>query len=273
MGQLAFEFHPLEDETMKTKAIIALIAIVGTFGLAGCKPKTTTLTGQVFIVTQGGDNIKLGDVQILLIEKAQVAAFLAKRQPIVDAEIASAQQEFNLAKENSKNAYAAYKANEDLKNSGDDSQRNMVEALEQKWFAVDDNLKAVMKKLNDAQGVENYFSDFLPDSVQKTVSDADGKFSFTYLRDKPLAIYATATRTVPDELTDVLGGRQTITGVEKYYWLVDAPTNSEAIQIFLSNDNLVFSDPAGYFTIAPKKMPSNREFERAYNHVLLELEK
>jgi len=246
---------------MKTKIVVVLIIIVATLGLTACKPKTTTLAGQLFIVTQGGDNIKLGDVQILLIEKAQVAAYLAKKQPIVDAEITSAQQEFDVAKEKSKEAYATHKANP------------QDEDVKQAWFATDDNLKAVMKKLNDAQGVENYFPDFLPDSAQKTVSDADGKFSFTYLRDKPLTIYATATRTVPDELTDVLGGRQTITGVEKYYWLVDAPTNSEAVQISLSNDNLVFSDPAGYFMIAPKKMPSNREFERAYNHVLLELEK
>jgi hypothetical protein len=33
-----------ESETMKTKIIIALVAIVGTLGLIGCKPKTTTLT-------------------------------------------------------------------------------------------------------------------------------------------------------------------------------------------------------------------------------------
>ena len=246
---------------MKTKMAVALIIIVATLGLTGCKPKTTTLTGQVFVVTQGGDNIKLGDVKILLIEKAQVAAYLAKKEPSVDAEIASAQQELNVAKENSKEAYITHKTNP------------QDQAIEQAWFAADDNLKVVLKKLNNAQGAEIYFSDFLPDSIQKTVSDADGKFSFVYLRDKPLAIYATAKRTVPDELTDVLGGRQAITRVEEYYWLVNAPTNFDIVQIFLSNDNLVFSDPDGYFKVTPKQIPSNREFERAYNHVLLQLEK
>ena len=245
---------------MKIKIVIAFITIVGMFGLAGCKPKTTTLNGQVFIVTQGGDNIKLGDVQIQLIEKAQVAAYLAKKQPIVDTEIAFAQQEFDVAKENSKEAYAAHKANP------------QDEDVKQTWFATDDNLKAVMKKLNDAQGAKKYLSDFLPDVVQKTVSDADGKFSVTYLRDKPLTIYATAKRTITDEFMDGIGNWHNISGTEEYYWLVDAPTNSETIQIFLSNDNLVFVDRDGYFKVAPKQMPTNLEFSRKYNHLLNQLD-
>jgi hypothetical protein len=240
---------------MKAKMAVALFIIIGTLGLTGCKPKTTTLTGQVFIVMQGGENIKLGDVEILLIEKAQVAAYLARKEPVVDAEIASAQQEFDVAKENSKEAYVTHKA-------------VPQESTEQAWFAADDQLKAVMKKLDDAQGAKEYFSDFLPDAVQKTVSDADGKFSFTYLRDKPSTIYAMARRTVPDEFIDGIGNRHNISGIEEYYWLVDAPTNSETTQIFLSNDNLVFVDPDGYFKVAPKQMPTDLEFGRTYNHLL-----
>jgi hypothetical protein len=37
LGQLAFEFHLLESETMKIKIIIALVATAGILGLAGCK--------------------------------------------------------------------------------------------------------------------------------------------------------------------------------------------------------------------------------------------
>jgi len=40
---------------------------------------------------------------------------------------------------------------------------------------------------------------------------------------------------------------------ETHYWLVDAPTNAETTQIFLSNNNLVFADPDGYFKIKPKE--------------------
>src|SRR5208282_239685 len=45
---------------MKLKIVIALVAIAGTLGLAGCKPKETKLSGKVFIVTRGAENIKLG---------------------------------------------------------------------------------------------------------------------------------------------------------------------------------------------------------------------
>jgi hypothetical protein len=73
-----------EGETVKI--IIALIAIAGMLGLAGCKPKQTTLAGQVFIVTQGADNVKLGDADILLIEKSNVTDFLHKKQSAIEAE-------------------------------------------------------------------------------------------------------------------------------------------------------------------------------------------
>ena len=100
---------------MKTRIAIALVTIAGILGMMGCKPKETKLSGQIFIVTQGGDSIKLGDVEILLIEKAQAVSFLANKEPAVNGKIASAQQEFDVAKESSKNAYAAYKAKENLK--------------------------------------------------------------------------------------------------------------------------------------------------------------
>jgi hypothetical protein len=39
---------------------------------------------------------------------------------------------------------------------------------------------------------------------------------------------------------------------EKYYWLVDAPSGVEKAQLYLSNNNLVWIDPDGYFKIKPK---------------------
>ena len=96
---MAFEFHLLESETMKMKIIIALAATVGILGLAGCKPKATTVSGQVFIVTKGAENFKLGDVEILLVEKSQVTDFLQKKQPAIDLEMASKRQELTNAEQ------------------------------------------------------------------------------------------------------------------------------------------------------------------------------
>jgi hypothetical protein len=74
------------------------------------------------------------------------------------------------------------------------------------------------------------------------ISNSDGKFSFTYPRNKMFTIFAHAQRMVLDK-------------TETYYWLVDAPTNAETAQIFLSNNNLVFADPDSYFKLKPKEAP------------------
>ena len=74
---------------MKNYLILIFASI---FVLAGCKPKQTTLSGQMFIVTQGAENVKLGDVEILLIEKSQAADFLQKKQPAIESEMALKQQ-------------------------------------------------------------------------------------------------------------------------------------------------------------------------------------
>lgn len=71
---------------MKLKCLI-LVAIVGVIGLAGCKPKETTIPGQVFIATQGRENIRLGAVEVLLIERQQVTNCLQKRQAVISDKI------------------------------------------------------------------------------------------------------------------------------------------------------------------------------------------
>jgi hypothetical protein len=81
---------------MKSHLILILVSLLA---LTGCKPKQTTLSGQVFIVTQGAENVKLGDVEILLIEKSQAADFLQKKQPAIESEIALKQQELTNAEQ------------------------------------------------------------------------------------------------------------------------------------------------------------------------------
>lgn len=71
---------------MKLKCLI-LVAIVGVIGLAGCKPKETTITGNVFIAASGGMSFRLGAVEVLLIERQQVANYLQKRQAVISDKI------------------------------------------------------------------------------------------------------------------------------------------------------------------------------------------
>jgi hypothetical protein len=235
---------------MKAKIIIALVAVIGILGLVGCKPKPTTLTGQVFIVTQGGDSVKFGDVSILLIEKSQVTDFLEKKEPLIDAKIASRKQEIVVAKEEWKKSSSAC---EEEKGSG-----HVWEALDDARNAAYDRLTATMIKLGNSPAAEDYFVDFFPEATQRTLSDADGKFSFVYPRDKSFTIYASADRRI-------------LNGFEHYYWLIDAPTNAETLQVFLSNNNLVEVDPGGYFKLKPKQaLPEKVAWSRVVRQIAAE---
>jgi hypothetical protein len=85
---------------MKTNWLIpGILASLLVFAVAGCKPKETTLSGQVFIVTKGAENFKLGDVEVLLIEKSQVTNYLQKKQPAIESKLTLAQEELQKIKE------------------------------------------------------------------------------------------------------------------------------------------------------------------------------
>jgi len=260
---------------MKTKIVIAVVAVVGMVGLVGCKPKETTLSGQVFIVTQGAENVKLGDVEILLIEKAQVVNFLQTKQPTIESEMASKQEDLKKIQQGhvpgillTNTAYAKALSDSDelqkkfdaqiarmsqsTKDYGNNPDRSdavfsdaesQSGAIKTKMEAALDQMKAarsaVVASLENYPAPANYFEGFSPVVIQRTLSDADGKFNFTYPQNKPLTIFASAQRMVLNKM-------------EKYYWLIDAPANSDKVQIFLSNNNLVFIDPDGYFKLKPK---------------------
>jgi hypothetical protein len=257
---------------MKNYLILILVSLLA---LTGCKPKQTTLSGQVFIVTQGAENVKLGDVEILLIEKSQATDFLQKKQPDIDSEMASKQEDLKKIEQGhvpsvllTDSAYAKAlsdfdelqkqsdvqlarmsQATKDYNNNPDHADAVSSEAsaeadsIQMKMQLVLDQMKAaqsaVIKNLENYPAAADYFEGFLPVVVQKTISDADGKFSFVYPRNKSLAVFASAQRMVLNK-------------TEKYYWLVNAPTNAESVQIFLSNNNLVEADPDGYFALKPK---------------------
>ena len=212
------------------KAYLFFPVILLTVGLLGCKPKITsvTATGQIFIVTRGADNIKLGAVEVLLIEQQQAHDLLRRKQPVIASTIASRQAAYKLAKDEHEKIFAAY--------SGDRTSTKLYQET-----VVAERRRDAAKEKHDENFPtgEDYFVDFSPAVVQKTFSDAEGRFSLTYSRDKSFALYAKAQRTVLNE-------------TERYYWLVNAPTNSESAQVFLSNNNLVFVDPDGFFEVKPK---------------------
>ena len=81
---------------MKTTSCFSALLVC--LSLFGCKPKETTLSGQVFIVTRGAENIKLGLVEVQLIQKQPAVEFLQKKQSAIDSEIKSRKDEYSTAK-------------------------------------------------------------------------------------------------------------------------------------------------------------------------------
>ena len=65
--------------------------------LVGCRQKEAVLSGQVFVVTQGRENVKLGDVQVVLQEKPLVQNFLSNKVSKVKLELVRQDQELKVA--------------------------------------------------------------------------------------------------------------------------------------------------------------------------------
>ena len=149
---------------MKIKIIAVLVTIVGILGLTGCAPKETTLSGQMFIVTQGADNVKLGDVAILLIEKSQVTDFLQKKQSTIDSEIESQQEELTKAEEQ---VTAAFK-------NGENAKKNYISFTENSPYEKDPDYIKVKSHLATVSRLEDSFQqqyDSLDAKVTSATSD------------------------------------------------------------------------------------------------------
>lgn len=72
---------------MKSKTIIALGAIVGITALSSCKPKQTTVSGQISITPEKGETLKLDTVVVLVMEKQEAAKFLKEKKVVIESEI------------------------------------------------------------------------------------------------------------------------------------------------------------------------------------------
>lgn len=77
---------------------------------AGCGSKDVILNGQIFIVTNSGDNKKLGLVEVCLIEQGPTQEFVTKKNAEIGKEVARAKAELTLVKRKVKEAQAALDA-------------------------------------------------------------------------------------------------------------------------------------------------------------------
>ena len=81
-----------------------IIGILLSFGLLACGNSEGILNGEVFIVTKGGQNIKLGLVTVRVIPETDILAFVHKKKPEALTEIDQMIQIYNKAKQEAKEA-------------------------------------------------------------------------------------------------------------------------------------------------------------------------
>jgi hypothetical protein len=223
--------------------LFAALAAGLLFG-AGCSPSTKIpVEGSVFIVTKDSTNLKLGLVQVELLEEAQVSAAILDSQSAIQAEHDAMTARHATIR---KDAQERSKDLDALKNVYQDW-RKYARLQDERWARELDELLAENARERQAdvvsplRTVENEVANWpveeaklvfgkLSKSDVVTKTDADGKF---YLNAPRAGKYIVAAR----------AERQVGSGNETYFWLFRLEVVAPKVIVHLSNDNLVESHP------------------------------
>ena len=202
--------------------------------------------GEVFIVTKGGQNIKLGLVEVGVIPMQTLVPYLEKQYAEQTNALARMEREIKAAYEEQSRLHKAVLLAE-----------NQMVAAEQKkqsdWQATEFNNKkldsargaarradiTLKLKLKWFLGIESllggFYFDKMPNPLRVTKTNADGRFRIQIPGIGVFVIVARASRHVVDE-------------EEQYYWLIKIDPKAGVNQtIMLSNDNLMTCNGMGIF--------------------------
>jgi hypothetical protein len=189
------------------------------------------LSGEVFIVTKGGQNYKLGLVPIALYsletlkryldqKKQQAQTELARLGPLVEA----AKSEMDAKNKTKSAAFDAW-----LHSHYSDPNRSALEAARNEadkgWKAAMGEYYRLLSEQSKLASGAFYFVG-LPEPLVTTQTNSDGKFTVEMPTKGNLAIAANAHRSVGDS-------------TEHYYWLIKVSLGGAAKKaMILSNNNL-----------------------------------
>ncbi len=198
-----------------------------------------SLQGQVFIVTEGADNIRFGLVEINLFEEAGITNYIANRlkqapsdMPKYDERVEAIEKSIQEIKgniENQKKLIADYSQKVDsgsIKDAQDGVKlsESIVETFERSKVEILDQ----EKNWPDAE----YLLKGLTASKCSTLTDADGRFNISIPNNEKFAIAAHASRKTPGKKF-----------AKDYYWLVWVSLAGKTDKnILLSNHNLITGD-------------------------------
>lgn len=189
-----------------------------------------TVDGEVFVVTKGGQNIKLGLVEVVLIpmetltphldaRRAEMTNAFARLDPQIQAEEAEVQR----LEQEERALYQPY-LNDILNREKERAYRTAEEATSKAREKASDLREEEWTFMSGA-----FYFDSLPSPLRGTKTNSDGRFRLLVPASGNYAIAAAASRHVMDD-------------VEQYYWLLKIDTKAGSSQtIMLSNDNMTSS--------------------------------
>lgn len=189
---------------------------------------SVTVSGQVFVVTKGRENIKLALVNIVAIPEKEFAQYIKtqhenglEQQKLIMPDMELANKALSVSVEAEKRAHARFE-----KDMADGKFfTGSADAYEAAMAFVRTNKIALMKvknKIDYFVSVE-YYIEKLPPQFAASKTDADGKFTLSL----PSGKYVLAAKSSRDAF-----------GItENYNWLVRVDTSSPNHSLMLSNDN------------------------------------
>lgn len=210
---------------------VAVVMTIGVFAVARYKSHVQ-LKGQVFVVTKGSENIRLGLVTVSIYGEKDMQNFVSSMMPV-------AFSAFNGL------SHARDRVIEEINSSvtrlADIIDRRFLEALKIHDRVVLSNYRAyreygVKEKLDELEEIEkkietwNYaeyvLSQISIKPIAQAITDADGRYSVELPSSEPIAIAAR-------------GNRQLLKDVEKYTWLLwVSPKDYSKKELLLSNQNM-----------------------------------
>jgi len=217
------------------------------------------INGQVFIVTRGGQSIKLGLVEVFAFERGDVEKTIREvdrkmkneRENIADLQ-RTVEAAYKQAKEGQDAAFE-----QELKHIENHDLQTRYETASRLTYELIAFKASVASRLNYVNSSTSYFAAF-PQPVAKAKTDADGNFSIRLPMLGSFLIGATAKRLAGDK-------------TEYYAWLVS--TDPDGMQkLTLSNDNLTSERGSNSVLYAPGEQgwpdtSSASELREQYNKI------
>jgi len=227
------------------KTFLAFVLILA---FAGCS-RQQHVTGEIFIVTQGGQNYKLGLVKVGLVNADKFTPYLDDKLRQANQNILPIYGTYMTMKDSS---VLLNTLNEELDNKKrmlDISDRNgeMLSVLSNKVEVAFRRL-VLHRRISPLEDIyqkytsSDFFLSGLPQLDDSSKTDSDGQFNLVVQKDAKYFIIASASRNIGDKK-------------EYYYWIIEYPNSlfREGEKILLSNDNLF--DPPRMMRLQKKNVP------------------